>query len=60
MLTQRIDAAIRAMADCQAHVPNLRDLYRAGSRERAALTRVLTAIEQANQELSAARPSSRP
>ena len=52
MLTQRIDAAIRAMLDCQAHVPNLRDIYRTGSRERAALTRLLAAVEQAQRELA--------
>lgn len=53
MLTQSIDSALQAMADCQARVPHLRDLYRAGSRERAALTRVLAAIEQAKQEIAA-------
>jgi hypothetical protein len=53
MLTQRIDAALQAMADCQARVPELRDLYHVGSRERAALTRLLASVERAQRELAA-------
>ena len=43
MITQRIDAAIEAMVACRNRVPYLRDLYRSGSPERAALDELLDA-----------------
>jgi hypothetical protein len=49
MLTRRIDAALTALTDCRQRVPALRDLYRPGSAERAALDELLTAIERADR-----------
>ena len=37
MLTRKIDAALAALAACRAHAPGLRDCYRPGTSERAAL-----------------------
>jgi hypothetical protein len=54
MLTRRIDAALIALSDCRERLPFLRDLSPAGSPRRAALDRVLEAIEQATAVM--ARP----
>jgi hypothetical protein len=55
MLTRRIDAALCALADCRARVPDLRDLFAPGSAERAALDEVLTAIGRTYDALSVPR-----
>jgi hypothetical protein len=47
MLTRRIDAALDAIAACRERVPALRDLYRDGSRERAALDELIEAARRA-------------
>lgn len=47
MLTRRIDAALHALSDCHERVPFLRDLSPVGSPRRAALERVLDAVEGA-------------
>ena len=46
MLTQRIDAALDALAACRARLPGLRDVFRPGAPERAALDDLLAALER--------------
>ncbi len=58
MLTHRIDAALDAIAACRERAPALRDLYRDGSRERAALDDLIAAARRANDILS--NPGPRP
>jgi hypothetical protein len=55
MFTRRIDAALTALADCRARVPDLRDLFAPGSVERAALDEVLTALGRTHDALSIRR-----
>jgi len=43
MLTRKIDAALDALAACRAHAPGLRDCYRPGTSERAALDGLVAA-----------------
>ena len=60
MLTRRIDTALDALARCRARVPDLRDLYRPGSPERAALDDLLEALSRTSEALrspSARRPA---
>ena len=54
MLTRRIDAALDALAACRDRVPFLRDLYRAGTIERAALDDLLDALRRTDDALSGA------
>jgi hypothetical protein len=56
MHTHRIDAALDAIAACRNRVPALRDLYRAGSRERAALDDLIAAARRANGLLTGQGP----
>jgi hypothetical protein len=51
MLTRRIDSAIESLWTCRERLPFLRELYRPGSPERAALDDVLAAIRRADQVL---------
>jgi hypothetical protein len=51
MLTRRIDAALESLWTCRERLPLLRDLYRPGSPERAALEGVATAIAHADKVL---------
>ena len=52
MLTRRIDAALDALAVCRARAPGLRDCYRPGSPERAALDALIAALERTETALS--------
>jgi hypothetical protein len=54
MLTRQIDAAMYAMQTCGEHVPFLRDQYRPGSMERAALDDVLASLKRADAVLFSA------
>ena len=51
MLSRRVDAALQSMRDCRERVPFLRDQYRPGSAERAALDELLDAHQRANAAL---------
>jgi len=51
MLTRRIDAALDTVAACRNRLPPLRDLFRDGTCERAALDNLLEALERANDAL---------
>lgn len=44
MLTRRIDQALEALTVCRERLPFLRDLYRPGSAERAALEAALEGL----------------
>lgn len=57
MLTRRIDRALEALISCREHVPGLRDLYRDGTPERAALDAVLDGVRRADGLLLTARQS---
>jgi hypothetical protein len=52
MLTRKIDAALDALAACRAHAPGLRDCYRPGTSERAALDGLLAALERTDAALA--------
>jgi hypothetical protein len=56
MHTHRIDAALDAIAACGNRVPALRDLYRDGTRERAALDELIEAARRASGVLADQRP----
>lgn len=56
MLTRRIDAALDAIAACRDRIPALRDLYRDGSWERAALDDLIAAARRANGLLTDQHP----
>jgi hypothetical protein len=58
MLTRRIDAALNALSDCRNRVPELRDIYRPDTPERAALDDVLAALQRAGTVLRITRPAS--
>jgi hypothetical protein len=61
MLTRKIDAALDALAACRARAPGLRDCYRPGTPERAALDALMSALERTDAALSPRLgPSSRP
>lgn len=53
MFTRSIDQALEALAACCRRLPPLRDLYREGSPERAALDAALAAVRQADDVLNA-------
>ena len=53
MFTRSIDQALEALAACRRRLPSLRDLYREGSPERAALDAALAAVHQADDVLCA-------
>ena len=57
MLTRSIDAALDALAACRSRVPQLREVYRPGSPERAALDDLLSALTRTDEALSAGRAS---
>jgi hypothetical protein len=59
MLTRRIDAALDAIAACRDRVPELRNLYRDGTPERAALENLIDAAHRANGVLADGNPRSR-
>lgn len=46
MLSRKIDAALNALDACRANAPGLRDCYRPGSPERAALDELMAALER--------------
>jgi hypothetical protein len=48
MLTQRIDAALDALATCRNRLPVLREVFGPGAPERAAVDDLLGAIERAD------------
>jgi hypothetical protein len=52
VLTRRIDQAFEALILCRERLPVLRDLYRPGSPERAALDAVLEGLRRADHALS--------
>jgi hypothetical protein len=58
MLTRRIDAALMAMTACRLRLPDLRNVYRPGSPERAVLDELIATLERADDVLTAldARP----
>jgi hypothetical protein len=58
MLTRRIDAALHALTECRARVPPLRDLYRPGSTERAALDDLLEALNRTTKRCGGLRRDS--
>lgn len=49
MWTRRIDRALEAIGACRRNLPELGELYPAGSREREAIDKALAAVEQARQ-----------
>lgn len=51
MLTRKIDAALNALDACRASAPGLRDCYRPGSPERAALDELMAALERTDAAL---------
>jgi len=51
MLTQRIDAALNAIAACKVKAPLLADCYRPGTPERIALEGLLAALETVDAAL---------
>ncbi len=51
MLTQRIDAALNAIAACKVRTPLLADCYRPGTPERIALEGLLVALETVDAAL---------
>lgn len=55
MLTRRIDQALEALILCRERLPFLRDLYRPGSSERAALDAVLEGLRRADHALTIRR-----
>jgi hypothetical protein len=52
VLTRRIDLALEALILCRERLPFLRDLYRPGSPERAALEIVLEGLREADHALT--------
>jgi len=59
MLTRRIDAALDALAACRSRLPGLRDVFRPGAPERAALDDLLAALERTDAVIGS-RPRIRP
>ena len=47
MLTRKIDAALDAITACRTRTPDLLGCYRPGAPERAALERLMAALDQA-------------
>ena len=59
MLTDRIDAALSALADCRRRLPDLRDIYHPGAPERLALNDLLDALRRTDEVLLGRRPTLR-
>jgi hypothetical protein len=59
MLTQRIDAALDALAACRSRMPGLRDVFQSGGPERAALDDLLAALERTDAVILSPRASQR-
>ena len=57
MLTQRIDGALDALAACRSRLPDLRDVFRPGAPERAALDDLLAALARTDAVILSRRPS---
>jgi hypothetical protein len=57
MLTERIDAALDALAACRLKVPGLRDIFRPGEPERVALDDLLAALARTDAVILSRRPS---
>ena len=51
MITRHIDAALDALEACRSRLPWLRDFYRPGTPEHAALEEVLGALNRADAVL---------
>ncbi|MDR3512493.1 MAG: hypothetical protein P4L73_12730 [Caulobacteraceae bacterium] len=51
MLTRQIDAALDALEACRTRAPHLRDCYRPGTPERAALDELVAALERTDAAL---------
>jgi hypothetical protein len=62
MWTRRIDRALEAMMSCRRRLPDLAELYAAGSPEREALIRAVAAVEDAQRVIFGrhARPPTPP
>jgi hypothetical protein len=56
MLTRRIDAALDALAACRSRLPGLRDVFRPGAPERAALDDLLAALERTDAVIGSRPP----
>jgi hypothetical protein len=56
MLSQRIDAALDALAVCRSGLPGLRDVFRPGAPERAALDDLLAALARTDAVILSRRP----
>ena len=56
--SERIDAALDALAACRSKVPDLRDVFRPGAPERAALDDLLAALARTDTVILSRRPSS--
>jgi hypothetical protein len=52
MLTRRIDAALDALAVCRTRLPDLREVFRPGDPERAALDDLQAALMRVDAVLS--------
>jgi len=57
MLSRRIDAALDALAACRSRVPGLRDVFRPGGPERAALDDLLAALERTDAVILSRPPT---
>jgi hypothetical protein len=57
MLSERIDAALDALAACRIRVPGLRDVFRPGAPERVALDDLLAALARTDAVILSRRPS---
>jgi hypothetical protein len=60
VLTHKIDSALDALDACRARGPALRDCYRPGRPERAALDELLAALDRAVVALARAPVDARP
>lgn len=49
MWTRRIDRALEAIGSCRRRLPELGELYPAGSPEREAIDKAVAAVEQARR-----------
>ncbi|MDR3513452.1 MAG: hypothetical protein P4L73_17575 [Caulobacteraceae bacterium] len=51
MLTHKIDGALDALLACMMRLPALRDCYRSGTAERAALDELMTSLQRTDAAL---------
>ena len=58
MLTRKLDGAFDALAHCRSQAAVLLDCYRPGTEERAAVERLMSALEAVNRTFS--QPASGP